>query len=236
VCSSPQKISAAEQRNDVLPLLTAVAGLAMRAVGGAEFSAITFMDNHLAAQGRSLQLPAARAAQLYASLDDGTVNADAFRANVAKEFTEKSDPTETDAVQDSPIVAMLPRARPAQEEKDRDDVVPEAPVITMLPRPRPAIEAMQGDHAVPEATVIAMLPRPRPRIEPEPDHPVEADVPHEWNTAGYVRSGAVELPALSDVPLPRRRPKPNRAKPKDPVAQTQVPQAQAPEAPASQLF
>jgi hypothetical protein len=171
VCSSPQRISTADQRNDVLPLLTAVAGIAMRAIGRSDFSAITFMDNRLAEQGRSLHLPASRVMQLYASLDDGTVNADAFRANVAKEFKEKNDATVTGAVQEPVVVAVLPRPRP---QDIGIDAVHTAPAITVIPRPRPQIDAKPADDwrtaALAKAGPVHFgetseipLPRSRPR-------------------------------------------------------------------------
>jgi hypothetical protein len=242
VCTSPQKISDDDQRHDVLPLLTAVAGIAMRAIGRSDFSAITFMDNHLAAQGRSLQMPARRALQLYASLDDGTVNADAFRANVAREFTEKADGSENDAEQVAPAIASLPQVRPHADTGN--DGVQEAPAISLLPRPRPVVET--GNEAVQEAPVIALLPRPRPHFEsrndvmrpappisviPRPRLKLENAMEDHWQAASTSDASAVELPALSDVPLPRRRPRLSRPRPKAPAtpsAGPAVPSAESP--------
>jgi hypothetical protein len=242
VCTSPQKISDDDQRHDVLPLLTAVAGIAMRAIGRSDFSAITFMDNHLAAQGRSLQMPARRALQLYASLDDGTVNADAFRANVAREFREKADGSDSDAAQVAPAIASLPQVRPHADTGN--DGVHEVPAISLLPRPRPDVET--GNDPVREAPLIALLPRPRPNIEarnhavrpapaisviPRPRPKLEDSRMDHWKAASASNASAVELPALSDVPLPRRRPRLSRPRPKTPEtppAGSAAPSAESP--------
>lgn len=148
VCTSPQKISTAHRRNDVLPLLTAVAGLTMQAIERSNFSVLTFMDDGLAAQGRSLQLSAARALDLYTSLDAGKTNVDDFRADVAREFSEKSNAPAMDAVQEAPAVTMIPRPSPrtaawraeelsASKMSTPETVEPPALSKVPLPRPRP---------------------------------------------------------------------------------------------------
>jgi hypothetical protein len=210
VCTSPQRISVDDRRRDVLPLLTAVAAMAMRSVGKADVSAITFMDSRLATQGRSLHLPAARALQLYSSLDDGTLDVRDFRANVVREFAEKV------AGEDSAKAAGEVSEKVAGEVSGEvsDKVAGEvsvnvagevsATVVAMIAEKPDAADA----PPIPLAALVLPLPRPRNGPAPAPD----------FATASIPQAQAADAPALSDVPLPRRRPKKvSRPRPK-PVA------------------
>jgi hypothetical protein len=219
LCTSPQKVSVDERRRDVLPLLTAVAGLAMRSVGKSEVSVISFVDDRLATQGRSLHLPAARALQLYSSLDDGTLDVRDFRANVLREFADKvvekdldkdrdkitGEVSESVAAEASATIAGLIPAKAARGVPDKPD----------LPDTKP----------IPLAAL--KLPPPRPRIDPQPSP--------DWNTASIPQAEASETPALSDVPLPRRRPRTlSRSRPRPPAAPPPAAQQPVPLPPVSQ--
>jgi hypothetical protein len=131
-------------------------------------------------------MPAARALQLYASLDNGTVNADAFRANVAREFTEKGGASGN-------VAARVTH-----------DPGPDEPAIAMLPRPRPHIELT--NDVVPAAPPITVIPRPRPHLELATNE--------DWRTEALAKAGPVHFGELSEVPLPRPRPRQLSSRPR----------------------